>query len=300
MTVRATQAIQRGVSLRWAVLLRLFLVFWAISWLRPLAYAELPEPPLLKAHVTDTTGTLTTAQIATLENSLIALEREKGSQVAILIVKTTSSEPIESFGLRVAEKNRLGRSKVTDGILLLVAKDDRAVRIEVGYGLEGVISDVISKRIIEEQILPRFRDRNFFGGISAGVDSISALIRGEALPPSMAQSPGRKNSISDLLFIAAFVCVGIGGALKSTLGSVPGSAIGGLLCGVVGFLASGVGLAIALLFIGFLFTLLANPASRGFRSRGGWSSGGWSGGGGGGGWSGGGGSFGGGGASGRW
>ncbi len=262
------------------------------------ANADLSVPPQLVAHVKDETGTLSDAQIATLESALTSLEREKGAQVAVLIVKTTESEPIEGFALRVVEKNRLGRRNVDDGILLLIAKDDRAVRIEVGYGLEGVVSDVIAKRIIEEQILPRFRSGDFFGGISAGVESISALIKGEALPPPAQRSSSRKNSISDLFFVAAFLCIGIGGALKASIGAVPGSMVGGLLCGLVGLLASGIGLGVVLAMIGFIFTLLAGIPARGYGSHGGWRSGGWSGGGGG--WSGGGGSFGGGGASGRW
>ena len=119
--------------------------------------------PVLTQHVTDQTGTLNASQIAEIEAELVTLEQRKGSQVAVLIVSTTGSEALENYSLAVAEKNKLGRSKTDDGLLLLIAKDDRKARIEVGYGLEGAVPDALASRIIREYLTPKFRQGDFFG-----------------------------------------------------------------------------------------------------------------------------------------
>ncbi|HSD60573.1 MAG TPA: YgcG family protein, partial [Burkholderiales bacterium] len=151
--------------------------------------AEVPVPPL-QARVTDLTRTLSGGQQAALERRLAAFEQKKGSQVAVLIVPSTRPETIEQYAIRVAEQWKLGRKGVDDGALLLVAKDDREVRIEVGYGLEGVLPDATAKRIISEVIVPRFRQGDFAGGIDAGVGRMISVIEGEPLPPPQQRASG--------------------------------------------------------------------------------------------------------------
>lgn len=258
-----------------------------------------PVPPL-KGRVTDLTGTLTSEQTATLEQSLSAFENRRGIQLAVLMLPTTRPEAIEQFALRVAEQWKLGRRKVDDGALLLVAKDDRAVRIEVGYGLEGALNDVTARRVIAEDITPRFRQSDFFGGIAAGVDRIQRILDGEALPAPSRQSRGDNGFGQSwpVLFVVALV---LGGVLRQMLGRLPGAlAVGGVL-GVIAWFALGT-LAVALTvgLTGFFITLLGIGMGGygGMHGHGGHhGGGGWSGGGG---FRGGGGGFGGGGSSGRW
>lgn len=263
------------------------------------ARAEVAVPPLT-ARVTDLTATLTAEQRDSLERELGAFEERKGSQMAVLIVPTTQPEAIEQYSLRVAEAWKLGRKGVDDGILLLVAKDDRALRIEVGYGLEGVIPDAVAKRVISEIIIPYFKQGDLYGGIQAGVDRLIRLIDGEPLPPPRA----RDNSwtgIYDLLPFAFIAAVVGGGLLRALFGRLVGASVAGGIVGLAAWTIMGSVLA-ALLggIIVFLFVLMAGlrVAPGGY---GGWSGGGWGGGGGGrGGFGGGGGGFGGGGASGKW
>src|SRR3989338_635957 len=158
----------------WAVLLALLLC--------GAAQAEVPVQPL-SARVTDLTATLDAQQKQALESRLAAFEAKKGAQLAVLFVPTTQPETIEQYALRVAEVWKLGRKGVDDGALLLVAKDDRAMRIEVGYGLEGVIPDAVAKRVISEIITPYFKQGDFYGGIQAGVTRLVRLVEGEPLPP---------------------------------------------------------------------------------------------------------------------
>ncbi len=152
------------------------LLCWAFA-----AAADVAVPPL-SGRVVDQTGTLSSGDIASLTQTLKDLETRKGSQVAVLIVPTTEPETIEQFSIRVAEAWKIGRKKIDDGALLVVAKNDRKLRIEVGYGLEGALNDVTAKRIIDEVITPKFRNGDFAGGISAGVDRIIGVIDGEPLP----------------------------------------------------------------------------------------------------------------------
>ena len=148
--------------------------------------------PSLTSHVTDLTATLSASEITQLEQKLAAFEKARGSQVALLIVPTTQPETIEQYALRVAETWKPGRKGIDDGILLLIAKNDRTLRIEVGYGVEGVLPDAMAKRIIAEIIVPQFKSGNFVAGIDAGIEAILGLIKGESLPlPVSLGDPGR-------------------------------------------------------------------------------------------------------------
>lgn len=260
--------------------------------------------PPFQARVTDLTNTLTRAQRETLERELAAFEARKGSQIAVLIVPTTEPETIEQYGIRVAEAWKPGRAGIDDGVLLLVALEDRALRIEVGYGLEGVIPDAVANRVIEEVIVPFFKQGDYYGGIAAGVNRIVRLIDGEPLPPPEARdtSWSRWEQALPFAFVAVFV---LGGILRAVLGRFVGALAAGGITAVVVWIIVG-SLIAALLFslFVFVFTLVGGVRTR-RGGYGGWSSGGYGGGGGfgggGGGFGGGGGGgFGGGGASGRW
>jgi uncharacterized protein len=259
-----------------------------------------PIPPLNRP-VTDLTATLGPQQSARLEDKLRAFEKRKGSQIAVLIVPTTRPETIEQYAIRVAEQWKIGRARVDDGAMLVIAKDDRTLRIEVGYGLEGALNDATSKRIIDEIIVPRFRQGDFVGGIDAGVDSMMKVIDGEPLPPARAgpatgpPSPSSWLAIWPALLVAALA---LGAAARAMLGRIPGAVLtGGLIGGAAWLLAGTALVAIIAGAAGFLFTLIAGSRSA---LPGMYLGGGLGRGFGGGGWGGGGGSFGGGGASGRW
>jgi uncharacterized protein len=270
--------------------------------------------PSLGGRVVDQTGTLTAGDIASLTQTLQDLETRKGSQVAVLIVPTTDGEAIEQFSLRVAEAWKIGRKKIDDGALLVIAKNDRRLRIEVGYGLEGALTDATTKRIIDEDITPKFKAGDFGGGVAAGVDKIVRVVNGEKLPEPEpphwqdSQSFNPEDLFNPFLIIPAIF---FGGLLRSLLGRLLGSvAAGGLTALIAWFL---VGSAMVALIVGVIASFIvlisggftsAGPGRRG--GTGGWSSGSggsWSSGSGSsssGGFSGGGGSFGGGGASGSW
>lgn len=269
----------------------------AVLWLlcAPWAAAEVAVPPL-QARVADLTGTLQPDQRAALEQTLQAFESSKGSQIAVLIVPTTQPETIEQYAIRVADAWKLGRKGVDDGVLLLIARNDRKLRIEVGYGLEGAIPDALAKRIVSEIITPYFKQEDYFGGIQAGVDRIIRVIEGEPLPEKKSSRSKDGGGSGDWLAIGFVLAVVVGGAMRALLGPFVGGLIAGSIAVVVAWLlfASLMMALVAGLFV-FIFTLL------GRHGGGGWSSGGggWSGGSGGG-FSGGGGGFGGGGASGDW
>ena len=277
----------------------------ALLCVASVAFADVAVPQLT-GRVVDRTSTLSADQIASLDATLKAFEQRKGSQVAVLIVPTTSPETIEQFALRVAEQWKIGRTKVDDGAILLVAKDDRSLRIEVGYGLEGALSDVTAKRIIDEVIVPKFRNGDFAGGISDGVDRILKVIDGEPLP---APKPERTDAFGDVgssLPVLAFGVLIVGGFLRNIFGRLFGAlATGGIAAAVMYFIAGALSLAGLAGIVAFVVTLISDaftsPMSSG--RGGGFGGGGWSGGSGssgGGGFSGGGGGFGGGGASGKW
>jgi len=263
------------------------------------ALADVAVPPL-EHRVTDLTATLNADQTAALEQTLAAFEAKKGAQIAVLIVPTTQPEEIEQYSIRVVDQWKLGRKGVDDGVLLLVAKDDHRVRIEVGYGLEGALPDAIAKRIVEEDIVPRFRQGDFYGGIAAGVDRVTRVIDGEPLPPPRAQpQPQPQFNIESLLLIGFVLVFVIGGILRAIFGRVLGSGIIATIAAAIAwFLAGTLIAALAVGFIAFILGLIGGTRGLWGGYPGGWSSG--SGGFGGGGFSGGGGGFGGGGSSGSW
>ena len=259
------------------------------------AQAELVAVPTLSTRVTDLTQTLSQAEKAQLEQKLAAFEQQKGSQIAVLIVPTTQPEDIAQYSIRVVDAWKLGRKGVGDGVLLLIAKDDHKMRIEVGRGLEGAIPDLYAKRIISEDIAPKFKKGDFVGGLNAGIEKLIGLVNGEALPaPSKAASGGSGiEGLLPLLLIGGLIS---GMLLRGMFGTFLGSAFnGGLLGGVVWMLGLALGGAAILSVIAFFITMMLG--SRGF---GGMPMGGSSGGSSGGSWGGGGGDFGGGGASGGW
>nr|QDP24160.1 YgcG family protein [Bradyrhizobium cosmicum] len=268
--------------------------------------------PELTGRVVDQTGTLSSGDIAALAQKLRDFETRKGSQIAVLIVPTTQPETIEQFSIRVAEAWKIGRKKVDDGAILVVAKNDRHLRIEVGYGLEGVLTDVTSRRIIDEIITPKFRTGDFAGGISDGVDRMIRVIDGEPLPvPSPTVNFGNLDDLAPLFIVTLFASLGVGGFFRAMLGRLLGSlATGGVIAVLSWFILGSFSIALALGALGFVIGFIADlfaaiGPSSGSSRRGSWSSGssggGWSSGSSSsGGFSGGGGSFGGGGASGSW
>ena len=308
--MKAVKASLVALILCWA-----FTAFAQVS-----AFAQVAVPPLT-GRVVDQTGTLSSSDISSLTQKLADLEQRKGSQVAVLIVPTTKPEEIEQYSIRVAEAWKIGRKKPDDGAILVVAKDDHRLRIEVGYGLEGALSDVTSERIIDEIITPKFKSGDFFGGISDGVDRMIRVIDGEALPPPPAwthhsQSKSNTNWFAFFNPTNPFVIIGVlflGNAMRSLLGRLVGSAVAGGIVGLLAWYFIG-----SLIFAGIAFIAVAafTMISDGFHSSttythgsGGWSRSSSSSSGGGwssssssdsGSFSGGGGSFGGGGASGSW
>ncbi len=271
--------------------------------------------PQLTGRVVDQTGTLSSSDIAALTQKLRDFETRKGSQVAVLIVPTTQPETIEQFSIRVAEAWKIGRKKVDDGAILVVARNDRHLRIEVGYGLEGALTDVTSRRIIDEVITPKFRTGDFAGGIADGVDRMIRVIDGEPLPiPSPSVNFGNLDDLAPLFIVTLFVSLGVGGFFRAVLGRLLGSLVtGGIIAALSWLILGSLGLAVALGALGFVIGFIADLFSAMGPSSGSSRGGAWSSGSSGGGWSsgsssssdsgsfsGGGGSFGGGGASGSW
>lgn len=292
-----------------------WLVAACLALLSLCAQAEVAVPPLT-GRVVDLTGTLAPQQTAALTEKLAKLEADKGSQLVVLLVPTTQPEDIAQYAIRVAEAWKLGRKGVDDGLILIVAKNDRKTRIEVGRGLEGAVTDVQTSRILREEVSPHFRQGDFYGGIVSAVDHLSLLVRGEALPPSQRQ--GRKHYRQDTIngWIAGVLAAVVGGSfLVSMLGRwLGGAATGGLAVLATHLLFSlAWPFAIGLGAAAFLAALILGGAS-GLGGWGGGGFGGFGGGGFGGSWSsgndssnddddfsgGGGGDFGGGGASGDW
>jgi uncharacterized protein len=265
--------------------------------------------PPLTARVIDLTGTLSGAAVARIEAKLADLEAKKGSQVAVLIVPTTQPEEIEQYGIRVEDTWKLGRKGVDDGAYLIVAKNDRRVRIEVSYGLEGALSDAVTNRIVAETITPHFKNGDYDGGVEAGVNQIISVINGEPLP-----APDRKwerrGGLGNLLPVLLIVVFVASGVLRAMFGRLFGSiATAGLAGGIVWLLSHLIPIGIGAGLLAFLFAMLTGGSRSGWTSGGGFGGGlggfggGFGGGGfggGGGGFSGGGGGGGGGGASGSW
>jgi uncharacterized protein len=277
----------------------LFLCQFPTAW----AYVEIPK---LSSRVTDLTGTLNAGQAQALESKLATFEAKKGSQIAILIVPTTEPEDIAEFAIKVVDLWGIGRKGIDDGLILIIAKNDRKIRVEVNYGLEGVIPDAIAKRIGTETIAPYFKNDDYYGGINAGVDQIMGLIEGEQLPvPTQTNiSQQDEGGFIFLLFGGLFA----GSLFSSMFGRVAGGLIAGIGSGLLAYLLLGFG--IGAILIGIIVFFLTSARSGG--GGGGWSNGGgyggyyggggtWGGGSSGGGsWSGGGGSGGGGGATSSW
>lgn len=283
-----------------------------------LAQNVLPVPPLT-AHVIDQTGTLDAIQQKGLEEKLAAFEQSKGTQIAILMVATTQPEDDASYANRVANTWKIGRKGVGDGVLIVVAKNDRKVRIEVAKALEGAVPDLAAKRIIDEAMLPAFRSGDFAGGLRAGIDQLTARISGEALPAPPQHQSGPRSAAKagfDWVDLAVFLFFGVmigGRVLRAILGRVFGSLATGVGAGAIALVVtSSIFIAGIAAFIALFYTLLSGGLGMVAPRRGGWVGGGpWIGGGGfgggrggfggGGGFSsGGGGDFGGGGASGNW
>jgi uncharacterized protein len=276
--------------------------------------------PVLKQRVTDLTATLSQEQRNQLDARLAAFEREKGSQIAVLIVPSTQPEAIEQYSIRVVEQWKLGRKGVDDGVLLLVAKQDRKLRIEVGYGLEGALNDATARRIIAETITPKFKEGKFYEGIDAGLTRIIGVVSGEPLPetwhPSEREAVGADPQAGDSLFglgfgLIEFLIIGLvlltfaGKILRSVFGRLAGSAIAGFVGWTLAmFFVSTMFIAVIVGIAVFIFSLLSGGGRSGGWGGGGFSSGSSSGSS----WSssssdsfsGGGGDFGGGGASGDW
>ncbi|HRX90315.1 MAG TPA: YgcG family protein, partial [Steroidobacteraceae bacterium] len=254
------------------------------AWLiAPLVLAQgLVAIPAYEARVIDLTGTLTAEQQGALEGRLAEFEARKGSQIAVLMLPSTKPEDIAQFGIRLADAWKPGRAKVDDGAILIVAKDDRRLRIEVGYGLEGVLPDATSKRIIEETIKPLFKQNDFYGGISAGLDRMMQVVDGEPLPPPD-PSWERTGSILELLPFL-FVAVLIGSViLRSIFGRALGSLLTGGATGMLVWLVSSIlGISIAAGLLALFFSLVMSSLGGGRWSssphRGGWRGGGWGGG----------------------
>jgi len=285
---------------------QLFLAFLLLCGFLVGASAQIIVPPV-PGRVIDQTGTLTTSEINTLSQTLAQFDAKKGTQFAVLIVKSTAPESIEQTALRVAEQWKLGRKKIDDGAILLIAKDDRAVRIEVGYGLEGALNDATSKRIIEQFITPEFRNGNYFAGINAGIQQMIRIADGEPLPPVAAANDGAPSDSLRFAPVLFMLALAVGMVMRSFMGHALASVVtGGAVTVLAWVIAGSLFFAVIAGVFAFILTLLGGLKGGG--GAGGWSShsgggfgGGYSGGGSiGGGFSGGGGSFGGGGASGKW
>src|SRR6266446_1587880 len=245
------------------------------------ARAEVAVPPL-KARVTDLTGTLSGTQQQDLERRLREFESRKGSQIAVLMLPSTEPETIEEYSIRVAEAWKIGRARVDDGVILVVAKNDRKLRVEVGRGLEGAIPDAVAKRVVSDVIAPHFRTGDFYGGVTAGTDALMKLIEGEGLPAPQSGViiRGVSRTIDFQTILLLFIALVLTDAIfRRLFGRVIGAGVSGGIVGAIVWLVAGV-LAFAVIggLIGFFIALVNGMGSR----RGGWSSGlgGWSGGGG--------------------
>jgi uncharacterized protein len=296
-------------------------------WALTLSHAQGVQPvPALTARVVDTTGTLDANARGQLEAKLAALEQKKGSQVVVLMVPTTAPEDIASYASRVANDWKIGRKNVGDGVLVIVAKADRKLRIEVAKTLEGAIPDLMAKRIIDEAMVPKLRTGDYAGGLSDTVDRIAQLVEAESLPPAGGTGAGTgagtggvpgtvQGAVTSLfgdigwmqaLFFLIFFVPVINGISKSIFGNKLGSIIIGGAVGALAFVVTASAVIAVIAFVVALFFALV-AGLRGWQSGGGsyggggYGGGGWSGGSGGSGGgfsSGGGGDFGGGGASG--
>jgi uncharacterized protein len=300
--------LKAGLTAPFSWLMGLMLML-LLSMASGLAQAELVAVPPLKALVTDLTGTLNPSEVTQLDAKLKAFETEKGSQIAVLIVPTTQPEDIAQYSIRVVEQWKIGRKKQGDGVLILVAKDDRKMRIEVGRGLEGAIPDLYAKRIISEDIAPHFKQNDMAGGLNAGVDKVTALITGENLaPPTNNRGPVGDFHLGQYwpFYLVGILFLGsiLTGIFGRFFGSTATAGIVGAVTGLLSIWPMGIFAGVAAFIVTlFWFSSGGFSANSGRSAGGGWSSGGsgWGGSSGGSSWAGGGGGdFGGGGASGDW
>lgn len=288
-------------------IIQLWLSLWLLLCCQLVLSETYVEIPKLSRPVTDLTGTLNNQQIASLESKLLAFKQKKGSEISVLIVPTTQPEDIAEFGNKVADLSKLGREQADDGLIFIIAKNDRKYRIEVGHGLEGAIPDAIAKRITSEIVKPYFKNDDYAGGINAGVDQLIKLIDGEQLPepePQQQYSQQDEGGFIFLLFGGLFA----GSMLSSLFGRTTGGLLAGFGSGALAYIVLGFG--IGAILIGIIVFFLTSARSTG-GGGGGWSNGGgyygggqgsgsWRGSGSNSSWGGGGGSFGGGGASDSW
>ena len=291
-----------------ALALALLAAHASAAW-EPTSEGLAPIPPLT-GRVVDLTGTLSASDAQALTAKLAAWEQKTGNQLAVLVVPSTQPEPIETYSIRVAEAWKIGRKGQDNGAILLVAKNDRKLRIEVGYGFEGSLTDATSKRIIAETIAPLFRENKFAEGINAGVDQVMSVVdKGEPLaarpPQKQSSSPTGGFSFEMLLVIVFLIVPVMGSILRRIFGRFVGSTVGAGIIGAGAWVVVGSMLIAGIAAVVAFLILLATGGSSMLSRRGGgvWipTGGGWGGGGGGGGgFSGGGGGFGGGGASGNW
>ena len=292
-------------ALWWQALAALFFIAVSAFPASAQAQAALRAVPALTAHVIDQTGTLSSSQRQALEAQLAAIEQQHGAQVVVLMVPATAPEDIAAFANRVGNTWKIGRRDVGDGVLLIVAKDERRMRIEVAKALEGAIPDIAAARIIDETMKPRFRSGDFAGGLQAAIEQLGARIAGEALPAPTPQKAEDDTDWSDLAVFLFFGVMVAGPVARAVFGHGLGGILMGGGVGVLAFLATAsvllsVGAGLAALLYTWAFAGRGSPVVFG-SGGGGWGGGGGSSGGGGGGWSsGGGGDFGGGGASGDW
>jgi uncharacterized protein len=292
---------------------------WLIACTMVLAWAtasaqDLASVPPLQGRVIDRTDTLQPAQREAMEQHLANVEHDLGTQIVVLIVATTLPEDIAAYAQRVGDQWKIGRRDVGDGLLIVVAKNDRKVRIEVAKALEGAVPDLAASQIITETIYPAFKRNDYAGGLNAAIDRIAARIKPEGLPaPDAGHDGSRSGDTFDWSSLAMFFFVGVpvvGAVLSGIFGRKLGALLTGGGAGAIAWLLgasvliAGVAAMAALLMVG-VFGIGGGGRGRGggppiIWGGGGWGGGGGSGGGGGGFSSGGGGDFGGGGASGSW
>lgn len=274
------------------------------------------DVPPLRGRVNDLAGMLSREQAAALEDELARFEAETSHQIVLLTVPALEGDPIEDYSLRVAETWKLGQKKLDNGMLVVIAPKDRVARVEVGYGLEGVVPDAVANRVLQQRVIPFFREGRMAEGVIAGLDALMKAARGEVFPveersPSQGRRSSERDPIGTLIFAAilgAFAGAPFRRGRAKPLGALVG---GGVAGGLAWFLLASLGFAAVAALLGAVFGLVGPGAGGGLPrnrygyGRGGFGSGGWGGGFGGGGagsggFGGGGGGFGGGGATGRW
>ncbi len=296
-----------GACMRWICMLLMFfglsaLVQAAEAFSPSSASTTLVQIPALQSAVTDLTSTLQPDELAALNQKLTQFAQQSGSQIAVLILPGTQPEDIAQFGIRLAEAWKIGRDKQDDGVIVIVAKQERKMRIEVGYGLEGAIPDVVAKRIIREQMAPAFKQGQFYAGLNQATDTLMTLIQGEHLPaPDQAAQASHGGHWSTWLPILMFAAIVLGAILKGIFGAFPGSVLTG---GALGLLAGWLGATVLIMalvaLVSCIFVLAMGGSGGGYSPYSGYPGGGLGGSRGPDIFSGGGGDFGGGGASGDW